>query len=76
MRTSTQPTTKPLEQFIAHDGTKWTAEVYYPRGTKNRTYWMITLWSNKASMVCTTTSTYEYQKGKLGASTHTQPNLF
>jgi len=44
MRTST---TKPLEQFIACDGTKWTAEVYYPMGTKHHTYWMITLWSKK-----------------------------
>jgi hypothetical protein len=72
MRTST---TKPLEQFIACDGTKWTAEVYYPMGTKHRTYWMITLWSKNTSMVCTTTDTYAYQKVKLGASTHTQPNI-
>ena len=76
MRTTSQPITKPLEQFIDREGTKWTAEVYYPRGTKNRTYWMITLWSTKRSMVCTTQATYEYQKTKLGASTALQPSLF
>jgi hypothetical protein len=69
MRTTSRPTFKPLETFLANDGVEWQSETYFPHGTKHPTFWLITLHPRRCNqgtgITCTTRESYEQEKRKL-----------
>lgn len=79
MRTTSRPTFKPLETFLANDGVEWQAETYFPLGTKNPNYWLITLHPRRCNqgtgLTCTTLESYELEKTRLCYMAQ-QPRLF
>lgn len=79
MRTTSRPTFKPLETFLANDGVEWQSETYFPHGTKNPSFWLITLHPRRCNqgtgITCTTLESYEQEKTKL-RFTAQQPRLF
>ena len=79
MRTTSRPTFKPLETFLASDGVEWQSETYFPHGTKQPTYWLITLHPRRCNqgtgITCTTLESYEREKARLSVIAQ-QPRLF